>query len=51
DKVNLTEEDGQYTLYIYYSGEPISEEYQAQRQKKHIEKILKSDLSIIFTKS
>lgn len=51
DKVNLTEEDGQYTLYIYYSGEPISEKYQAQRQKKHIEKILKSDLSIIFTKS
>ncbi|MCJ1655606.1 exopolyphosphatase [Staphylococcus sp. NRL 16/872] len=41
-----------YELTVYYAdGEPIAEEYQATRQKKHIEKILKGKVSIIFTKS
>ncbi|WP_437272380.1 exopolyphosphatase [Staphylococcus succinus] len=51
DRIELQHNNDGYTLYVYYSGEPIAEEYQAQRQKKHIEKILKTELSIIFTKS
>ena len=44
--------DEDYQLTVYYTeGEPIAEEYQANRQKKHIEKILKGNVSIIFTKS
>lgn len=51
ERVALQEEDGAYTLYVRYIGKPIAEEYQSLRQKKHIEKILKENLSIIFTKS
>ncbi|RXK17322.1 exopolyphosphatase [Macrococcus sp. DPC7161] len=40
-----------YDLVIMYEGDPIAEEYQAERQKKHIEKIIKSKLNIIFTKN
>ena len=36
---------------MFTKGEPIAEEYQANRQKKHIEKILKGKVAIIFTKS
>ncbi|MCC3699677.1 exopolyphosphatase, partial [Staphylococcus epidermidis] len=43
--------DDKYDLLVYYKGSPIAEEYQANRQKKHIEKILKGKVSIIFTKS
>lgn len=44
--------DEDYELTVFYTeGEPIAEEYQAVRQKKHIEKILKGKVSIIFTKS
>ncbi|MCH4518629.1 exopolyphosphatase [Staphylococcus haemolyticus] len=44
--------DKDYQLTVFYTeGEPIAEEYQANRQKKHIEKILKGNVSIIFTKS
>ena len=48
DKFNV---DDKYDLLVYYKGSPIAEEYQANRQKKHIEKILKGKVSIIFTKS
>ena len=42
EEVKLKEKkDDKYELYVYYKGEPIAEEYQANRQKKHIEKILK----------
>lgn len=52
EEVKLKEKkDDKYELYVYYKGEPIAEEYQANRQKKHIEKILKGKVSIIFTKS
>ncbi|MDW3957427.1 exopolyphosphatase [Staphylococcus saprophyticus] len=51
ESIDLKEKDGEYTLYVYYNGAPIAEEYQSLRQKKHIEKILKENLSIIFTKS
>lgn len=30
--------DDKYDLLVYYKGSPIAEEYQANRQKKHIEK-------------
>ncbi|TDM04669.1 Ppx/GppA family phosphatase [Macrococcus carouselicus] len=37
-----------YDLVINYTGDPIAEEYQADRQKKHLEKITKSKIHIIF---
>ena len=43
--------DDKYELHVFYKGEPIAEEYQANRQKKHIEKILKGKVTIAFTKS
>lgn len=43
-------EDDDFELIVYYKGEPIAEEYQANRQKKHIEKVLKGKVSITFTK-
>lgn len=43
--------DDKYELHVFYKGEPIAEEYQANRQKKHIEKILKGKVTIVFTKS
>ncbi|MCE4985926.1 exopolyphosphatase [Staphylococcus arlettae] len=51
DRIYLKKEKGDYTLYVFYEGEPVAEEYQANRQKKHIEKILKDKLSINFTRS
>ncbi|MGW7899566.1 exopolyphosphatase [Staphylococcus shinii] len=51
ERLNLKKENGEYILYVYYNGAPIAEEYQAHRQKKHIDKILKENISIIFTKS
>lgn len=43
--------DDKYELFVFYKGEPIAEEYQANRQKKHIEKILDGKVTIAFTKS
>ncbi|MEX6340286.1 exopolyphosphatase [Staphylococcus arlettae] len=51
DRIYLKKEKGDYTLYVFYEGEPVAEEYQANRQKKHIEKILKDKLSINFTRA
>ncbi|RBA03047.1 exopolyphosphatase [Staphylococcus arlettae] len=51
DRIYLKKEKGDYTLYVFYDGEPVAEEYQANRQKKHIEKILKDKLSINFTRA
>ncbi len=38
-----------YHLVILYKGDPIAEEYQAERQKKHLEKIVKTKINIVFT--
>jgi len=43
--------DDKYNLVIEYNGDPIAEEYQTERQKKHIEKIIKSKINLIFTKA
>lgn len=43
--------DDKYNLIIEYNGDPIAEEYQTERQKKHIEKIIKSKINLIFTKA
>ncbi|MCG3399646.1 exopolyphosphatase [Staphylococcus massiliensis] len=40
-----------FNLFVHYKGEPVAEEYQANRQKKHIERILKEDMNITFTKT
>ncbi len=47
----LEEEDDEMVLTVQYSGDPIAEEYQANRQKKHIEKIIDEDLVIKFTET
>ncbi|ULG75288.1 Ppx/GppA family phosphatase [Macrococcus brunensis] len=47
----LEEEKDHLNLYINYTGDPIAEEYQAERQKKHLEKITKSKINIIFTEN
>ncbi|WP_414045887.1 exopolyphosphatase [Macrococcus equi] len=43
--------DDDIDLVIEYTGDAIAEEYQAERQKKHIEKLIKSKLNLIFTKT
>ena len=49
EEVKLKEKkDDKYELYVYYKGEPIAEEYQANRQKKHIEKILKESSNHLY---
>ncbi len=44
----LDDEEDDMTLTIKYKGDPIAEEYQAARQKKHIEKIMDGHLEIKF---
>lgn len=51
DDVELRKEKNGYQLSVFYHGEPIAEEYQSNRQKKHIEKVIKENLTIHFTKS
>lgn len=38
-----------YDLFVNDQGESIAESYQSNRQKKHIEKVLKTKVNIIFT--
>jgi exopolyphosphatase / guanosine-5'-triphosphate,3'-diphosphate pyrophosphatase len=45
----LEEHEDEFVLTVEYKGDSIAEKYQSIRQKKHIEKILNKDLSIIFT--
>lgn len=51
DSLCLTENEDGFLLSIRYNGDPIAEEYQAVRQKKHIEKLLDGSLWIEFTES
>ena len=44
----LDENKNGFELTVEYKGDPIAEEYQASRQKKHIEKILGEKLEIKF---
>lgn len=45
-KLNKTK-DG-YELLLYYHGSIIAEEYRAMRQRKHIQRIMKENLTITF---
>ncbi|HIW13401.1 MAG TPA: Ppx/GppA family phosphatase [Candidatus Salinicoccus stercoripullorum] len=47
----LEEEDDEMVLTIEYQGDPIAEEYQANRQKKHIEKIMDEGMKLRFTEA
>ena len=51
ESLYFEKKDDKYNLVIEYNGDPIAEEYQAERQKKHIEKIIKSKINLIFTKA
>lgn len=35
-------------LTVFHDGDPVSEAYQTNRQKKHIERILNKDIEIVF---
>ncbi|UXR75527.1 MULTISPECIES: exopolyphosphatase [unclassified Staphylococcus] len=50
NQLSLNIDSELYELSVYYQGEPIAEIYQSNRQKKHIEKILKNKLDIQFIK-
>lgn len=41
-------DDNHYELEVHHKGQPIAEIYQAQRQKKHLEKALKGKVNIQF---
>lgn len=45
------EEDDGYVLNVIYHGDPIAEKYQANRQKKHVEKTINKKLTINFIES
>src|SRR5699024_12472209 len=47
----LEEEDDEMVLTTEYQGDPIAEEYQANRQKKHIEKIMDEGMKLRFTEA
>lgn len=47
-RLNYDEDEDAAELIVYHDGDPISEEYQSNRQKKHIERILDKDLKIKF---
>lgn len=51
NQLALSKDKEGYQLDVYYQGEPIAEEYQTLRQKKHLEKVLKENVKINFTKS
>lgn len=40
--------NGDYKLYVDYSGDLIAESYRANKQKNHVERFLKGNLSLIF---
>lgn len=44
----LEHKNKEYVLNIFYKGDPIAEKYQANRQKKHIEKTINQNLTIHF---
>jgi exopolyphosphatase/guanosine-5'-triphosphate,3'-diphosphate pyrophosphatase len=45
----LIEKKNEFELRAKYVTDPIAEEYQSDRQKKHLEKLLPKKLNIIFT--
>ncbi|MFY9902951.1 MAG: exopolyphosphatase, partial [Trichococcus sp.] len=47
-KINKTKNG--HDLVLYYKGDILAEEYRAERQRKHIERLLSGKLNIIFTK-
>lgn len=47
-RLNADKDDEKAELIIYHDGDPISESYQSNRQKKHIERILGKDIDMKF---
>ena len=48
-KINKTKNG--HNLVLYYKGDILAEEYRAERQRKHIERLLNGKLNIIFTET
>lgn len=44
-------DDGDFTLYVDYSGDLIAESYRANKQKNHVERFLNGDLTIVFNEN
>ncbi|PTK13417.1 exopolyphosphatase, partial [Mammaliicoccus sciuri] len=49
ESMALIEKKNEFELKAKYVTDPIAEEYQSDRQKKHLEKLLPKKLNIIFT--
>lgn len=49
--LHLEKKKDDLNLIIEYTGDPIAEEYQVERQKKHLEKVIKEKLNVIFTQN
>lgn len=49
ESMALIEKKNEFELRAKYVTDPIAEEYQSDRQKKHLEKLLPKKLNIIFT--
>ncbi|MEB7807335.1 exopolyphosphatase [Mammaliicoccus fleurettii] len=49
ETLELIDKKNEFDLIVDYVTDPIAEEYQSERQKKHIEKLLPKKLNIIFT--
>lgn len=46
--LRLVVDDDEAVLTVFHEGDPVSEAYQTNRQKKHIERILGKDIEIVF---
>ncbi|MGP6139407.1 MULTISPECIES: Ppx/GppA family phosphatase [unclassified Jeotgalibaca] len=46
--IELKPKKNGFDLLIYYKGSIIAEEYRAMRQRKHIQRIIKGNLDIVF---
>lgn len=46
--IELKQNKNEYDLLIYYEGSIIAEEYRAMRQRKHIQRLVKGNLTITF---
>nr|WP_263312879.1 exopolyphosphatase [Mammaliicoccus sp. Marseille-Q6498] len=49
ESIELIDNKDEYELKVEYVTDPIAEQYQSERQKKHIEKLLPKKLNIKFT--
>lgn len=47
--IRISKNKNGYDMFLYYKGDILAEEYRAERQRKHVERLLDGKLNIIFT--